>query len=62
MDYMFDVSHFKESLKLSCPALKLYDGIENVPKWQALHGPKSLQTEDLEEHNPPGLPHPETWS
>lgn len=62
MDYMFDVPHYKASLRLSCPGLKIYDDIEVLPNHAALHGPKSLQPEDLQEHTPTGLPRPETWA
>lgn len=61
MDYMFDVSHYKASLRLSCPGLKIYDNIEVLPNYDSLHGPKVLQPEDLQEHTPKGLPRPSAW-
>lgn len=62
MDYLFDTKHYKQSLRLSCPGLKIFDDIQDLPNWESLHGPKELQPEDLQEHTEQGLPHPETWS
>lgn len=62
MDYMFDTQHFIQSVKLSCPGLKVYDNLEDVPNNYAMHGPLALQPEDLQEHTDQGLPHPETWA
>ena len=61
MDYLFDVQHYKQSLRLSCPRLKIYDDIQDLQNWESLHGPKELQPEDLQERTDKGLPHPETW-
>ena len=60
--YMFDPQHYLQSLRISCPGLKIYDDIEQVPNSHALHGPVNLQPEDLQEHTPKGLPQPETWA
>lgn len=62
MDYMFDTQHYVQSLRLSCPGLKIYDNIEHVPNIHAMHGPLALQPEDLQEHTDQGLPHPESWA
>ncbi|KFY42161.1 hypothetical protein V495_04643 [Pseudogymnoascus sp. VKM F-4514 (FW-929)] len=61
MEYMFDPSHFRESLRLSCPGLKVYDRIEDL-KGKAFHDPIALLPESLEEKVPAkGLAHPEKW-
>lgn len=62
LDYMFDTQHYVQSLRLSCPGLKIYDDIEQVTNSHALHGPIPLQPEDLQEHTSQGLPHPENWA
>ncbi|OBT69983.1 hypothetical protein VE03_00387 [Pseudogymnoascus sp. 23342-1-I1] len=59
--YMFDPAHFRESLRLSCPGMKVYDRIEDL-KGVAFHDPIALLPESLEEKVPStGLPHPEKW-
>ena len=61
MGYMLDPAHFRESLRLSCPGMKVYDRIEDL-KGKALHDPIALLPESLEEKVPPtGLAHPEKW-
>lgn len=61
MDYMLDSSHFRESLRLSCPGLILYGSLDDVPG--SLHEPISVLPEILEGDNVPasGLEHPEAW-
>ncbi|KFZ20628.1 hypothetical protein V502_03110 [Pseudogymnoascus sp. VKM F-4520 (FW-2644)] len=61
MGYMLDPAHFRESLRLSCPGMKVYDRIEDL-KGKALHDPIALLPESLEEKVPStGLAHPEKW-
>ncbi|KAJ8068261.1 hypothetical protein OCU04_003828 [Sclerotinia nivalis] len=58
MDYMFDADHFKKSLKISCPELKVIDHME-----QTINGRRrGLQPESLFINRPSsGLEHPEEW-
>lgn len=58
MDYMFDAHHFKKSLKMSCPELKVIDHME-----QTVNGRRrGLQPESLFINRPSsGLEHPEEW-
>ncbi|KFY29721.1 hypothetical protein V494_08510 [Pseudogymnoascus sp. VKM F-4513 (FW-928)] len=61
MGYMLDPAHFRESLRLSCPGLKVYDRIEDL-KGKAFHDPIALLPESLEAKFPAtGLQHPEQW-
>lgn len=61
MGYMLDPAHFRESLRLSCPGMKVYDRVEDL-KATAFHDPISLHPESLEEKVPAtGLKHPEKW-
>jgi hypothetical protein len=45
--YMFDVEHFVESLRLSCPALKLYNTEDEIPNREQSPGPISVVPESL---------------
>ncbi|KAL5345548.1 hypothetical protein ACLOAV_009298 [Pseudogymnoascus australis] len=61
MGYMLDPAHFRESLRLSCPGMKVYDRVEDL-KGVAFHDPIALLPESLEEKVPStGLAHPEKW-
>lgn len=60
MGYMLDPAHFRESLRLSCPGMKVYDRVEDL-KGMAFHDPIALLPESLEEKVPSGLAHPEKW-
>lgn len=62
MEYMFDRQHFRESLRLSCPGLRIYDKVEDI-KGQASHKSITLYPETLESMDVPatGLEHPEEW-
>ena len=58
MEYMFDVNHFKKSLKMSCPELKLIEQLE--PSANARR--RGLQPESLFETPPTtGIKNPEEW-
>ena len=58
---MFDTTHFRQSLRLSCPGLKVYDQIEDL-KGKVFHDPIALLPESLDEEAPPtGIAHPEKW-
>jgi hypothetical protein len=62
MDYMFDPQHFVESLRLSCPPLRVYNSVDDIPNHQ--NGPDlvSLIPESLVDHIPAtGLENPEAW-
>lgn len=63
MDYMFDVQHFVDSLKLSCPQLVLYRYVDAVPNRARGSGPVALLPESLvsEEIPKTGLQHPAAW-
>lgn len=61
MDYMFDFQHYKQSLRLCCPGLRLYDDIQDPRNYAFLHSLKALQPEDLQEHTDKGRPDPGTW-
>ncbi|KAJ8065865.1 hypothetical protein OCU04_004967 [Sclerotinia nivalis] len=63
MDFMFDVPHFIDSLKLSCPQLVLYRYVDDVPNRAKGSGPITLLPESLFSEVIPktGLEHPETW-
>ncbi|QSZ37718.1 hypothetical protein DSL72_008817 [Monilinia vaccinii-corymbosi] len=58
MDYMFDADHFKTSLKMSCPELKVIDHME-----QTVNGRRrGLVPESLFMNRPTsGLEHPDEW-
>lgn len=61
MEYMFDPQHFRESLRLSCPGLRVHDTVEDS-RGEAFHEPIALLPESLESHVPStGLKHPEQW-
>jgi hypothetical protein len=58
MDYMFDVDHFIQSLRLSCPEMILLRSLEQ----DASDRRKGLQPEALVLNRPiTGLEHPEKW-
>ncbi|GKT55012.1 hypothetical protein ColTof4_08127 [Colletotrichum tofieldiae] len=66
LGYMFDVEHFVESLRLSCPQLRLYNNTDAV--FKALGQPKTftmgLFPELLVDKNGApntGITHPELW-
>ncbi|KAI9648177.1 hypothetical protein NHQ30_002809 [Ciborinia camelliae] len=63
LDYMFDVQHFIDSLRLSCPELLLYRYVDEVPNRARGSGPIALLPESLvsEEIPKTGLEHPEAW-
>ncbi|KFZ13315.1 hypothetical protein V502_06686 [Pseudogymnoascus sp. VKM F-4520 (FW-2644)] len=56
-EYMFDRQHFRESLRLSCPGLRLYDTVEDI-NGKTFHEPIALQPESLASNK--GL-EPEKW-
>jgi hypothetical protein len=58
MEYMFDKQHFKDSLRLSCPELKLIDHMEQTANGRR----RGLLPESLFENRPTsGLEDPEEW-
>ena len=58
MDYMFDTQHFKDSLKMSCPELKLINHLEPSANSRR----RGLQPESLFATPPiTGIEHPEEW-
>lgn len=58
MDYMFDAAHFKESLKMSCPELKLINHLEPSANSRR----RGLRPESLFSTPPTtGIEHPEEW-
>ncbi len=61
MDYMFDTQHYVTSLRNSCPQLKLYETVEDIPGHEHIHGPIALTPEDLQIHTREGIEHPERW-
>ena len=62
MDYMFDVAHFVQSLRLSCPQLHLYEKAEDIPNRPDQRHLIALMPESLIEKAPKtGLQHPEEW-
>ncbi|EDN95861.1 hypothetical protein SS1G_12066 [Sclerotinia sclerotiorum 1980 UF-70] len=63
IDFMFDVPHFIDSLKLSCPQLVLFRYVDDVPNRAKGSGPITLLPESLVSEVIPktGLEHPETW-
>jgi len=62
MDYMFDVPHFVESLRLSCPQLHLYQKAEDIPNRPEQNHLISLLPESIIIDIPKtGLRHPEEW-
>lgn len=62
MGYMFEQDHFRESLRLSCPGLRLYNSIEEA-QGGAFHEPIALIPESLEAKDIPrtGLREPWKW-
>ncbi|KUJ15086.1 uncharacterized protein LY89DRAFT_568527, partial [Mollisia scopiformis] len=59
-DYIFDETHFVESLRLSCPQLQLFDDAEEFAK-QSSEDAIRLLPESLMEDTPTGIAHPEGW-
>ena len=47
MEYMFDTSHFLQSLALSCPQLRIYKTAADVRNLKAAYGPISLLPDSL---------------
>jgi len=62
MDYMFDVPHFTESIRLSCPQLHLYEKAEDIPNRPDQSHLVSLLPESIINDIPKtGLTRPEQW-
>ncbi|RDW76004.1 hypothetical protein BP5796_06825 [Coleophoma crateriformis] len=64
LDYMFDRHHFVESLRLSCPQLRLYNTITDVPNYKAAQKKvgTTLDPARIMERVPHyGLAHPEDF-
>lgn len=62
MDYMFDIDHFVQSLRLSCPKLRVYEAEVDIPNRESFRGLISLVPESLVKDIPrQGLEHPEEW-
>lgn len=62
IDYMFDREHFRESLRLSCPQLDLYDALDDIPERESAQEPLELLPESLLEHIPrTGIENPQEW-
>ncbi|CZR57857.1 uncharacterized protein PAC_07746 [Phialocephala subalpina] len=59
-DYIFDETHFVESLRLSCPQLQLFDDAKEFQE-EAEEDPILLLPESLMEDTPTGIAHPERW-
>jgi hypothetical protein len=63
-DYIFDKPHFVESLKLSCPQMRVYESIDEVPNHASINGSVYCEPEKIvgkSEIAPEGLAHPEHW-
>lgn len=62
MSYMFDTKHFLDSIRLSCPSLKIHSSIEDIKNIRNSHNPISLLPESLA-NKPPrtGFPDPADW-
>ena len=59
---MFDVPHFTESMRLSCPQLHLYEKAEDIPNRPDQSHLVSLLPESIINHIPKtGLTRPEQW-
>ncbi|KAH8594072.1 hypothetical protein B0O99DRAFT_652953 [Bisporella sp. PMI_857] len=62
MEYLFDVPHFVESLRISCPGLQLYSKTDDIPGHSGKTKLISLLPESIVSHIPKtGLSHPEEW-
>jgi hypothetical protein len=62
MDYMFNKAHFVQSLELSCPQLRLYNNIDEIPNRRHAQAPIPLLPESIVGEIPiTGLKHPEAW-
>jgi hypothetical protein len=62
MDYMFDTEHFIESLRLSCPQLRLYRSASDIPEYYGVKDVGSLIPESLVTRIPKsGIEKPEQW-
>ncbi|KAE8448694.1 hypothetical protein EG329_008909 [Mollisiaceae sp. DMI_Dod_QoI] len=59
-DYIFDETHFVESLRLSCPQLQLFDDAKEFLE-ESEEQPITLLPESLMEDTPTGIAHPEGW-
>jgi hypothetical protein len=60
-DLLFDVSHFVESLGVSCPQLRLFNGTSDLPSHKDVQ-PVPLEPEKIGgPMTPEGLQYPEQW-
>lgn len=63
LSYMFDTQHFLDSLRLSCPELRVYSSIEKIDDFVNAHESINMLPEDLIQEVIPktGLSEPEKW-
>lgn len=63
MDYMFDIPHFIESLRLSCPQMTVYRYLDDLVNLESASGPVALLPESLVSGEIPnvGLEDPWAW-
>lgn len=68
LDYMFDRAHFVDSLRLSCPQLRLFNSTDDVQRalgpsrtWSQGLFPEKLAEVDEGDKTSDGIPHPERW-
>ncbi|KAL2065577.1 hypothetical protein VTL71DRAFT_3247 [Oculimacula yallundae] len=63
MSFMFDTQHFVESLKLSCPSLRLYPSVTDVENYELAPPAIKLMPEELVEGKIPatGIEQPQNW-
>ncbi|RDL34571.1 Uncharacterized protein BP5553_07699 [Venustampulla echinocandica] len=62
MSFMFDTQHFLDSIRLSCPSLKIHSSIEDIKDFHNPRDAISLLPESLVDNVPAtGLPEPAAW-
>lgn len=62
LSYMFDTQHFLDSIRLSCPSLKIHVPKEEIPNFANAPDTISLLPESLADRVPAtGLPEPQAW-
>jgi hypothetical protein len=63
-DYIFDKPHFVESLKLSCPQMRVYESIDKSPHHALINSSIYMEPEKIvpeKDVTPEGIAHPEHW-
>jgi GDP-fucose protein O-fucosyltransferase len=61
MDFLFDTTHFTESLRLSCPQMQLFNSTADIPNYESTKEPLLLKPEKLDESTRTGIIHPAEW-